>query len=97
MVTEALFVLALFAILTLEADHLLLEDFLVGKTQEELTVKLELRGGVKSASNQTFSVFQQLHGKIILLLHDHAILRVADVKTHCHRQALKVNIYRVAA
>lgn len=46
MVSKAVLVLLHIAVLVLELDHLINEDLLVGKTEKELAIELELRGHV---------------------------------------------------
>ena len=66
MVSEASFVLALLAVLTLEAEDLLLEDLLVRKAKQELAVELELRRDEQRAFDKLQRILEQLDGKLIL-------------------------------
>ena len=80
MVSQSSLIFSDLTVIGLELYHLFNKDSLIGETEKERAVELELRGYVESPMHQFKCVLQNFNCEIVLFLKNDAILGVLDVK-----------------
>lgn len=81
--SERLFVFVIFGVLTLEGDHLLVEDLAIDVTKEQKLVELQLRVNVQGASCDLGTILKDFLGFMVLGLDKRKVLGVSQVQANC--------------